>query len=313
MKKLIVLLNILFLISCAGNTDSNQEASDANESKAETSQEEELKNESEVPDESFGYYVGMFKAVHEKINFNETSRFNEANRWDNKISLSLDSMVDGILFGHSIVAGNLRSFNGELRKEGEKLFYAILKEPGDHKYDGIFNIRWFVDKDSINGGWVSNDETIDVPQRHFALNRRDFEYNPYDSLDPQLAGEVLRWRNLNKDNEIFSEMEEEYGGIFELLSSDIIKLNPSVDALTKEDVENMYKGDLTILRNSVYARHGYSFKNRVIRNIFDYYVDWYMPISVDVREELTEIEKNNIELIKTYEEYAGEYYDSFGR
>jgi hypothetical protein len=60
----------------------------------------------------------------------------------------------------------------------------------------------------------------------------------------------------------------------------------------------MYKSDLEVIRNTIYARHGYSFKNRRMRYIFDGYVDWYMPVSVDIRDQLTAVEKQNVELLK---------------
>lgn len=75
----------------------------------------------------------------------------------------------------------------------------------------------------------------------------------------------------------------------------------------------MYKTDLEIIRNTIYARHGYSFKKRKIRTIFDRHLEWYIPFSIDVSKELTEIEQKNIALIKRYEKHAETYYDSFGR
>ena len=53
----------------------------------------------------------------------------------------------------------------------------------------------------------------------------------------------------------------------------------------------MYQGDLEVMRNSIYARHGYSFRNRRMRFLFDQLVDWYMPVSVNITGELTDLEK----------------------
>lgn len=82
--------------------------------------------------------------------------------------------------------------------------------------------------------------------------------------------------------------------------------------LTEEDVENMDAYDLKLMRNEIYARHGYSFKNKEIRKHFEQF-DWYIPTSVDVRENLKDIEVKNIALIYEYETYYEEYYDDFGR
>jgi hypothetical protein len=42
-------------------------------------------------------------------------------------------------------------------------------------------------------------------------------------------------------------------------------------------------------------------------------LDWYMVVSQDITDNLTEREKKNAALIKRYEKYGEEYYDSFGR
>ena len=82
--------------------------------------------------------------------------------------------------------------------------------------------------------------------------------------------------------------------------------------LKKADVENLKKGDLTIIRNTIYARHGYSFKNRPLRVFFDAQ-PWYIPVHTDITTDFTDIEIKNIELLMSFEENAAEYYDSFGR
>jgi YARHG domain len=85
----------------------------------------------------------------------------------------------------------------------------------------------------------------------------------------------------------------------------------SARLLTSDDVNNLYKEDLRRMRNEIYARHGYAFKLREVRGWFDE-EDWYMPISTDVRNKLTSIEKQNEQLIKHFEKYA-DTYDDFGR
>jgi YARHG domain len=86
----------------------------------------------------------------------------------------------------------------------------------------------------------------------------------------------------------------------------------STRALTEKDVENLKNEELRIMRNEIYARHGYSFKLADMRDHFDK-LDWYMPLAVDITTKLTKVEKNNAALIKRYEKYSAEYYDGFGR
>lgn len=82
--------------------------------------------------------------------------------------------------------------------------------------------------------------------------------------------------------------------------------------LTDDDLNNLLEEDLTEMRNEIYARHGYSFKNKDWRYHFEA-LDWYMPMGVDIREKLTDIEVVNIELIYEYESYFQDYYDDYGR
>ncbi len=111
-----------------------------------------------------------------------------------------------------------------------------------------------------------------IGQREFDLPARKFKYNPKAGLYPQ----------------------------------------SSTKALKEADVENMKPADLRIMRNEIYARHGYSFKITDMREHFDK-LDWYMPMAVDITIKLTEVEKENATLIKRYENYTKDHYDDFGR
>lgn len=86
----------------------------------------------------------------------------------------------------------------------------------------------------------------------------------------------------------------------------------SARLLSEKDVENLKAEELRIMRNEIYARHGYGFKLADMREHFDK-IDWYMPVAVDITNKLSKIETKNAELIKRYEKYSAEYYDSFGR
>lgn len=86
----------------------------------------------------------------------------------------------------------------------------------------------------------------------------------------------------------------------------------STKLLKVADVENMKPAELRIMRNEIYARHGYSF---IIEDMQKHFanVDWYMPVALDVTAKLTPIETKNADLIKRYENYGAKYYDRFGR
>ena len=82
--------------------------------------------------------------------------------------------------------------------------------------------------------------------------------------------------------------------------------------LKEEDVENMMADELALMRNEIFARHGYCFSRKEMRQRFEN-EDWYIPNTVDIKGFLTDVEKKNIALIKRYEKYAEEYGDEYGR
>ncbi len=82
--------------------------------------------------------------------------------------------------------------------------------------------------------------------------------------------------------------------------------------LKPDDVNNLLKEDLSYMRNEIFARHGYCFKKKATRQMFEVQ-PWYVPNTTDIRNLLTDIEKKNIELIKRYEKYADDYGDEYGR
>ncbi len=82
--------------------------------------------------------------------------------------------------------------------------------------------------------------------------------------------------------------------------------------LKPTDVENLMKEELEFMRNEIFARHGYCFSKKHLRQQFEM-EDWYIPNTVDIKGFLTDIEKKNIEMIKRYEKYADEYGDEYGR
>jgi len=82
--------------------------------------------------------------------------------------------------------------------------------------------------------------------------------------------------------------------------------------LDRSYLENKDEWELRIMRNEIYARHGYIFKLPELREYF-MKQSWYVPVSEDVTNSLTPVEKENIELIKRYEEYIGSRYNKYSR
>lgn len=237
-----------------------------------------------------GYYTGLFRAD----TYDESQDVNT-----NRITVRIDSLDGKNIYGRSIVAGNDRPFTGPYTKNGNT-YEANAKEPGNNKYDGQFTFTLDSKTSVLKGSWEPFDKSTPVKRRSYELEHRTFAYNPSLQLSEDMVDMPLPG-TFTKDDRA------------EIVTTDALQKNASTTLLKTSDVENLYLADLEVLRNSIYARHGYSFRNLRMRELFDHYVSWYMPVSTDVSMQLTEIEKKNIELIKRYEKHATKYYDSFGR
>ncbi len=292
MKQITYFFALLMLTACADQTTKVEEppttTTVSTEDSLQKANERAAILSSKEHQAFLGAYVGMFEGVEVK----------KDGSWVNKINISIDKIDNGKIYGHSVVAGNDRPFEGTFDPSGTKI---EVKEPGDDKYDGVFVLNFNAARNGLSGTWAANDSKLKVTNRTFELEKKKIAYNK----DLDLPEDVL-WEFLYDNKHEFEENEGE------MLTGAVVAFNASNTVLKKEDIENMYKGDLEVIRNAIYARHGYSFKNRKMRYVFDQ-VDWYIPVHTDVRSDLTDLEKKNIDLLKRYEGHAGAYYDSFGR
>lgn len=69
---------------------------------------------------------------------------------------------------------------------------------------------------------------------------------------------------------------------------------------TPQDLENKSQDELRIMRNWIYARHGYIFKSQDLTDYFSNF-SWYTPTSKNVTSQLNKIELANIKAIQAYE------------
>ncbi|WP_027418297.1 YARHG domain-containing protein [Crocinitomix catalasitica] len=260
-----------------------------------------------------GYWVGYFKmADHE---YAESINLDEGYSWnrENKINISIDKIVGDEVFGHSVVAGNDRPFKGAmvLLENNNGISYIFdVREPGDDKYDGHFTFE--ISNDKLSGKWKAY-KKIDIQNRVYTLEKKPYQYDPNVQLVH--VKDYVNWEKFTEDIEVYQvdgETEEWIYRQFSTATELMYEINASTTLLKKADVENLKKGDLTIIRNTIYARHGYSFKNRPLRVFFDAQ-PWYIPVHTDITTDFTDIEIKNIELLMSFEENAAEYYDSFGR
>ena len=175
-----------------------------------------------------------------------------------------------------------------------------------------------ISNNKLIGKWKAY-KKIDIQKRKYNLQKREFKYDSSIKLGKIKA--FLNWKKFITDEEEYTEEEikdmgnwkdELINKEFSTTTDSIYSINASTELISKERVENLKRGDLLVIRNTIYARHGYSFKNRPLRVFFDAQ-PWYIPVHSDIKSELTDIEKKNIKLLLKYEKNAVEYYDYFGR
>ncbi|WP_066309651.1 YARHG domain-containing protein [Bacillus sp. FJAT-29814] len=83
-------------------------------------------------------------------------------------------------------------------------------------------------------------------------------------------------------------------------SDDFILPDSNTRILTDTDVQDFAKQDLRLARNEIFARHGYIFTADDLQQYFDR-KSWYKPNEEFHYDLLSNIEKQNIDLIKSYE------------
>jgi hypothetical protein len=297
MKKLFCLSLIVLLFSC-NSKEKNAKAS------VENVQPKEIRTD------LYGSWVGDFNALER-----DTTR-PAKERDTNKINIIIKKITASKVTGQSVVAGNNRPLSGEMTINGNTVHF-ILKEPGDDKNDGVFDFE--IKNDTLLvGTWTANNAKKEVTKRNFELVKKDFKYDPNVMLPDYQA--YIDYENPREEQVTEDEEDTENGKeaetyittVYRAASESILTINSSTQKLHESDVKNLKKIDLEILRNTIFARHGLTFKTKTVRQFFDR-VDWYIPISSDVNDQLTLTEKQNIVLLKRFEKYAENNYDSFGR
>ena len=258
-----------------------------------------------------GYWVGDFKADISEEKTDSIYQEKNYNLLNRKITFSIDEIKGDSIFGHSITAGNISQFKG-LVFQNESEFVIKVDEYKKSKYDGLFEMNISKNDSLLIGNWVAyNPKELKVATRKYQLQKKIFKYNPNNKVDEIFINDdkfnVLKYNDTIDGEAVENEFEEYFTNTEKLYEK-----NASIDELTSDFVSNLSKADIFILRNSIFARHGFAFRDKQLRMYFEQF-DWYMPVFGDVKDELTEIEKKNIELLLRYEQNAEEYYDTFGR
>jgi len=175
-------------------------------------------------------------------------------------------------------------------KDSADWYHANEHTISDGSYKILISFDSIVDNDIIGHTVVAN------------------QYNRFEASAYQSNGiwEIFIGSNIRR-----SDTSNEFKH-YKASSEAVHKLNASQYKLKPHDLENLSQEDLLVLRNSIYARHGYSFKDFKLM-VYFMKQPWYLPIYSNIQTKFTKRELHNIELILRYEEHAKSYYDRFGR
>ncbi|WP_316785539.1 YARHG domain-containing protein [Pedobacter frigiditerrae] len=266
-------------------------------------QEETVQEQTQADKNLNGFWVGDFVAEETK----DGSEFVTTN----KLNIAIKSIINDTVSAQSIVAGNKRPLSGKINRRNGKTTFN-LAEPGDDKYDGTFEFELV--GDSLIGFWKAYNTNLPVTKRSFKLVRKEFSYNPNLMLSSE--GDYTDYVDSKSKTELDTledgKVEEYTDDYYRQASESVYTLNSSTKLLTEKELKNLKKLDLEILRNTIFARHGYTFKKKSFRQFFDP-VEWYVPVSDNIDGELTAVEKTNIKQLTRFEKYATDNYDTFGR
>jgi YARHG domain len=285
----------------------------------------------------YGLWSGDFEPVFDE---NDTAYVDDRTK---KITIKINRIIENVVEGQSIVSGYIRPLKGEIKKSTGGSIMFLLDEPGTNTYDGRYTLT-LTDGEMTgsfmafkNNPGVTREKKLELQQKQFVYNASlmledEIELVDYDNPKPYVAEdnegdgeedsvavaeEAVAENDAPAETDTLTadpeeEPEEYVQQVYRMASDQVYKINASLDKLNEAQLKNLTKLDLEIIRNCIFARHGYSFKKNSIRRFFEYN-SWYVPVSNNVDNQLTATEKANIALLTRMEKYAEDHYDYFGR
>ena len=88
------------------------------------------------------------------------------------IRIILNYVSGSNAIGYNLHKGLQRNLNGKVNRNGDSIS-IVLKEPGDHEYDGVFSLNFNGIDHEPTGRWVANSGEIDP--KDFKLSKRVVE------------------------------------------------------------------------------------------------------------------------------------------
>lgn len=202
-------------------------------------------------------------------------------------------------------------------------YYDVLVDPDGMNTADITSYRTpndrFTIDSGISSGWWSNKqwyyygyETLDSLFKAVVTANAEYynyEDNIEDAIAPEEAGNseetgiqgesgIPEEAGIQEETKISEEAKEPEGNQA-TREPGLILPNSSQELLTEEYVQSLSKEDIRLAINELYAKHGYIFSDKAIREYFKQF-DWYKEtvrpedFSTDL---FNDIEKSNVELL----------------
>lgn len=123
--------------------------------------------------------------------------------------------------------------------------------------------------------------------------------NDMSSASPGIMSDAEFERHYNLENYTEEQVREYRKMHDEMDWGDVPGYYPeaSTRPLTESDIKYLTQWGHAVMLNEIYARHGMKFSDEHIKEHFEKQ-DWYTGAKNDVQENLSEIEKQNIEFLK---------------
>lgn len=291
MKKMAAVAVFLGVLGC------QQKSEDASDAKLRA--DNSVKR---VHKELYGPWAGNFMTA--------TLQDDEEYPYEKRMHLIIQRIASGEVSGFITISGEKRAFKSVFSEKGPDARFAI--EPREGKPgDGRFVFHSTAGR--LSGEWQSAYPHTKFKPEAFELKHKEFKYDAGNMLDRSFYFDTFNPRQDTMRYQGEDGKEEFYiDETYRTASNAAFTINASKRLLTDEELKNLKKLDMEIIRNTIYARHGYRFSKSAMIGLFEK-EDWYVPASDNVEGELTSVEKKNIRSLKTFEQYATDNYESFGR
>lgn len=206
----------------------------------------------------------------------------------------------------------VKSNNGNLTKNSSPTITVSKSLKGNvGKLEAIYSLSWYSDG-TINGTYKYTSRS----NIEYTLQGRDLK-NGNIELTEYTGSNISAKCNLTMQNNCYvGKMNNTDGRLLNMTMREVFESTKNVSLtnsnipgifsqasqrlLTYTDINGLSKQDLKIMRNEIYARHGYIFKTSEMKSYFSRQ-SWYKGQHDDVSTLLSDIENKNIALIKSYE------------